>query len=117
MDHKNTADIPDRAVIALGTAAAVLAAVGTLTTLVEAASLTFLFTFAVVCGLAFYQGAGARVITGFGVLAGATATVALIVRLIETDPLALVFLGLLVIGALFGRPLLLRHVRTEGRHR
>ena len=57
--------------------AAVLAAVGTLTTLIEAASLTFLFTFAIVCGLAFYQGAGARVITGFGVLAGATATVAL----------------------------------------
>jgi amino acid transporter len=64
MDHKNAAGIPDRAVIVLGSAAAVLAAVGTLTTLVEAASLTFLFTFAVVCGLAFYQGSGARVITG-----------------------------------------------------
>ena len=43
MDHKNAAGIPDRAVIVLGGAAAVLAAVGTLTTLVEAASLTFLF--------------------------------------------------------------------------
>lgn len=117
MDHKNAADIPDRAVIVLGTAAAVLAAVGTLTTLVEAASLTFLFTFTVVCGLAFYQSAGVRVITGFGVLAAATASVALIVRLIETNPLALVFLGLLVLVALFGRPLLLRHVKTESRHR
>ncbi len=117
MDHKNAAGIPDRAVIGLGVAAAVLAAVGTLTILVEAASLTFLFTFAVVCGLAFYQGAGARVITGFGVLAGATASVALIVRLIATDPLALVFLGLLVLIALFGRPVLLRHVKTESRHR
>ena len=47
-DHKNAAGIPDRAVIVLGSAAAVLAAVGTLTTLVEAASLTFLFTFFVV---------------------------------------------------------------------
>ena len=55
LDHKNAAGIPDRAVIGLGTAAAVLAAVGTLTTLVEAASLAFLFTFAVVCGLAFHQ--------------------------------------------------------------
>jgi hypothetical protein len=71
--------------------AAVLAAVGTLTTLVEAASLTFLFTFAVVCGLAFYQNAGARVITGFGALAGASASVALIARLIATNPLAIVF--------------------------
>jgi amino acid transporter len=117
MDHKNAAGIPDRAVIVLGAAAAVLAAVGTLTTLVEAASLTFLFTFVVVCGLAFYQGTGARVITGFGVLAGATASVALIVRLITTDPLALVFLGLLVLVSLFGRPALLRHVKTESRHR
>ena len=117
MDHKNATGIPDRAVIILGAAAAVLAAVGTLTTLVEAASLTFLFTFAVVCGLAFYQGAGARIITGFGVLAGATATVALIIRLIATNPLALVFLCLLVLVALFGRPVLLRHVKTESRHR
>jgi L-asparagine transporter-like permease len=117
MDHKNAAGIPDRAVIVLGAAAAVLAAVGTLTTLVEAASLTFLFTFVVVCGLAFYQGAGARVITGFGVLTGAAASVALIVRLIATDPLALVFLGVLVLVALFGRPVMLRHVKTESRHR
>jgi len=50
-----------------------------------AAILTFLFTFAVVCGLAFYQGAGARIITGFGVLAGATAAVVLIIRLIATE--------------------------------
>lgn len=117
MDHKNAAGIPDRAVIVLGAMAAVFAAVGNLTTLIEAASLTFLFTFTVVCGLAFYQGAGARVITGFGVLAGAIASVALIVQLIETDPLALVFLGLLVLVALFGRPILLRHVKTEIRHR
>lgn len=88
MDHKNGAGIPDRAVIGLGAAAAVLAAVGTLTTLVEAASLTFLFTFVVVCGLAFYQGIGLRVFTGFGVLAGASASVALMVRLIATNPLA-----------------------------
>jgi amino acid transporter len=53
--------------------------------------------------------------TGFGVLAGATASVALIVRLISTDPLALVSLGLLVLIAMFGRPLLLRRVKTENR--
>jgi amino acid transporter len=115
LDHKNAAGIPDRAVILLGTAAAVLAAVGTLTTLVEAASLSFLFTFAVVCGLAFLQRAGLRIVTGFGALAAATASVTLIIRLISTDPLALVFLGLLVLFAIFGRPLLLRHVKTESR--
>lgn len=113
--HKNAAGIPDRAVIFLGTLAAVLASVGTLTSLVEAASLVFLFTFTIVCGLAFLQRAGLRVVTGFGALAGATASVALIVRLISTAPLALVFLGLLVLIAIFGRPLLLRHVKTKSR--
>ncbi len=113
LDHKNAAGIPDRAVVLLGTAAAVLAAVGTLTSLVEAASLSFLFTFSVVCGLAFFQRAGLRVVTGFGALSGAAASVALIVRLIQTDPWALVFLGILVVIAIFGRPLLLRHVKTS----
>ncbi len=115
LDHENPRGIPDRAVIGLGTAAAVLAAVGSLTTLVEAASLAFLFTFAVVCGLAFRQRAGARALTGWGALAATAATVALIVQLIRTDPWALVFLGLLVLVAVFGRPVLLRHVRTESR--
>jgi len=116
LNHKNTAGIPDRAVVGLGTVAAVLAAMGTLTTIVEAASLTFLFTFTVVCGLAFRQRAGAQIVTGFGALAGATASVALIVCLIQTNPLTLVVLGILVLIALFGRPVLLRHIKTESRH-
>jgi len=108
---EDRAGIPDRAVMGLGAAAAVLAAVGTLTTLVEAASLAFLFTFAVVCGLAFRQRAGVRIATGFGAVAGAAASVALIARLIRTDPLALAFLGLLVLFAVFGRPVLLHHLK------
>jgi len=116
LDHNNKAGVPDRAVVGLGTAAAILAAVGTLTTIVEAASLTFLFTFTVVCGLAFRQRVGVQVVTGFGALAGATASVALIVHLIQTNPLTLVFLGILVLIALFGRPVLLRHIKTESRH-
>jgi amino acid transporter len=115
LDHENAAGVPDRAVIGLGLAAAVLAALGTLTTLVEAASLAFLFTFAVVCGLAFLQRVGLRVVTGFGAVAATVASVALVVRLSTTDPLALVFLGILALIALFGRPVLLHHVRTENR--
>lgn len=63
--------------------------------------------------VALFIGLNLRVITGFGAIAGAAALVALIVRLISTDPMALVFLGLLVLIAIFGRPLLLRHVKTE----
>lgn len=117
LDHENKSGIPDRAVIGLGLAAAILAALGTLTSLVEAASLTFLFTFAVVCGLAFVQRAGKRIVTGFGAAAGMIAMGALIVRLLKTDPRALIFLGLLVLIAWIGRPLLLRHVNTENRQR
>lgn len=113
MNHKNTAGIPDRAVIVLGVAAAVLAAVGTLTTLVEAASLSFLFTFCVVCGLAFFQRIGMRVVTGFGALAAATASIALVVRLTRTNMISLVFLGVVALIAFFGRPVLLRYLKTK----
>ena len=113
LDHENGAGVPDRAVVGLGAFAAALAAIGTLSALVEAASLTFLFTFAVVCGLAFRERAGHRALTGFGALAATAATVALIVRLVGSDPLALAFLGVLVGIAVFVRPVVLRHVRTE----
>jgi hypothetical protein len=114
-DHRNGAGIPDRAVVVLGVLAAGLAAVGSLSLLVEAASLAFLFTFSVVCGLAFHQRSGSRWITGPGTLAAVAATGALVFRFLRTDPLALAVLAVLVLVAVFGRPLLLRHVPTEGR--
>ncbi|MEJ2086261.1 MAG: amino acid permease [Acidobacteriota bacterium] len=116
LEHRNSADVPNRAVIGLGTGAALLAGVGSLTSLVEAASLAFLLTFAVVCGLAFLQRQGMRSVTGFGVVAASAASLALVVRLVRCDPVALAFLGLLILLALFGRPLLLRHVSTERRN-
>jgi hypothetical protein len=48
LQHTNRSGIPDRAVVGLGALAALLAAVGSLGVLVEAASPAFLFTFAVV---------------------------------------------------------------------
>jgi len=113
LDHKNPSGVPDRAVIGLGSLSAILAVIGTLNSLVEAASLTFLFTFSVVCGLAFWQRAGVRAITGFGALAGVLASITLIIRLFRTDLTALLFLIVIVLVAVFIRPLLLHHVRTE----
>jgi len=112
-DHVNSSGVPDRAVVGLGAAAGLLAAVGSLRLLVEAASLAFLFTFCVVCCLAFLQRAGLRLVTGSGALAGAAACIALIWRLLESDPEALAALAALVVVAVFGRPVILRHVRTE----
>ncbi|MGZ8754593.1 MAG: APC family permease, partial [Acidimicrobiia bacterium] len=64
LDHLNRSHIPDRAVVALGLSAAVLATIGSLSTLVEAASPAFLGTFAVVGWLAFRERAGHRALTG-----------------------------------------------------
>ncbi len=113
--HQNGAGVPDRAVLALGGMAALLAAVGTLATLVEAASLAFLFTFGVVCALAWLKRAGARAITGGGAVLAAAATVALVVRLAETDAWALAALGALVGVAIFVRPVVLRHTGATPR--
>jgi amino acid transporter len=115
LHHRNRKGLPDRAVVGLGLLAALLVVFGALSSLVEAASLAFLFTFTVVSGLAFRQRAGSRVITGFGAVAGAAAVVALVIRLVGHDPVALAFLGVLVLVAVVGRPLILRHVRTEPR--
>lgn len=109
IEHKNKFGIPDRAVIILGALAALLAALGSLSTLVEAASLAFLFTFAVVCALAFKAGAGQRWITGFGVLAASAATVALVIRLIQTDPLPLAALAIFVPVSMLTRRFLVNH--------
>ncbi len=113
LGRRNKAGVPDRAVIGMGTLAAVLTVVGSLGALVEAASLAFLFTFTVVCALAFRVRTGSRVFTGAGALAAAAATIALVVRLVRTDPIAIAFLALLVLVAVFGRPVLLRHFATK----
>jgi amino acid transporter len=113
LDHRNSSKVPDRAVIGLGIASAILAAVGTLTALVEAASLAFLFTFAVVCAIAFRQRTGFRAVTVLGALGATAASAALIVRLSQTEPLVLLFLGLLVLIMVFVRPMMLRHMRVK----
>ena len=109
--HEDEQGIPDRAVLALGVAAAVLAAIGTLELLVEAASLAFLLTFSVVCVLAFQKQAGTRLVTGFGALAAAAAFVALVIRLAETNPIALAALAVLFGVATLGRPIIMKCVR------
>jgi hypothetical protein len=89
----------------------VFAAIGTLSTLVQAASLAF--PFAVVSGLAFYVRAGARAVTGRGALLAGVACIALGIRLAKEDPVALAFLACLVLVAAVGRPWNLRYFRVE----
>lgn len=113
LDHHNAAGAPDRAVIGLGALAALLAVVGSLTTLVEAASLAFLFTFGVVSGLAFLQRTGNRWLTAAGTLGAAGAVGALSVRLAGSNPAALASLVGLTIVVAVSRPMILSRVRVE----
>ena len=113
VEHTNSNGIPDRAVIGLGAIAAVLASMGSLSTLVEAASLAFLFTFTTVNGLALQQLDKNRWLPALGAAGAGIAAITLTLRLVREAPMALAFLGVLVAFAVVGRPIILRHVRTE----
>lgn len=104
LDHRNARSLPDHAILGLGAMAAVLAAIGTLGSLVEAASIAFLVTFSIVCAIAFRERAGRRIVTAPATLGAAIAAVVLGVRLITTDPTALVGLGVVVAAAIWLRP-------------
>lgn len=105
--------VPDGGVGAafFGAASVFMAAADSLGVLVEAASLSFLFTFAVVCGLALREQIGSRLITGFGSVTAAAATLALVFRLSMTDPEALAFLTVLALFTFWGRKALLKRIR------
>jgi len=112
--RSNAKGVPSLAVIVLALAAAVLTAIGNLMTLVEAASLAFLFTFTIVCALAFRERAGRRWINALGTLSSLSATIALAVRMARQDWWSLAALLALVGVALFLRPPILRRSGNQG---
>ncbi len=107
--HRNSRQVPDRALLVLAAMGAALAAIGSLGSLVEAASLVFLFTFAVVNTIAVGQLTKRRWIPAVGALGATGAVVVLIIELVQTSPFALLALGVLIILATTVRPLILRH--------
>jgi len=114
VEHRNREGVPDRAVVTLGLLAALFASIGSLSSLVESASLAFLFTFAVVCGVAFHQKVGSRTLTGAGALGAGAAMVALVVRLARSAPVALGLFAGIVVLVMVGRPIVLRYLHTDG---
>jgi hypothetical protein len=111
LGHRNGAGAPDRAVVSLGLLAGLFATVGNLGDLVESASLAFLVTFAIVSGLAFAERSGSRILTAAGAVGAAAAAGTLTVRLASSAPVALALFGAMVVLAVVGRPLILRHLR------
>ena len=114
-EKKNGHGIPGRAVVCLGGAGGLLAVIGGLSTLVEAASLAFLFTFATVNFLAARRTEAHGWISWAGGIAASLATATLTVRLGINQPWTLAALGGLVAVAVLGRPWLLKRVPSESR--
>lgn len=104
--HRNKAGVPMWSVVVLGVAGATLAAVGSLTRLVEAGSFTFLVTFAVVNALRALEVEGRRWLGWLGATLAAAAALVLAWRLINEAWWVLAVLGAVVAGAFLTRPLL-----------
>lgn len=112
-DHRNSNDVPDRAVIVIAVGAAVLAVTGSLSSLVEAASMVFLSAFAVVNLLALRTRAGSRAMATTALLVGGGVGVVLVYRLLTTKPFALAAIVCLMVVSFAARPWLLSRMGVD----
>ena len=112
-NHTNSNDVPDRSIIVLGTLAALMAIIGSLSSLVEAASLAFLCTFGIVNWIAYKESDSNKLIPILGMVMSAIIGLALIFRLIISKPIALAGVGLVVVLIVFGRPFLLKKTKKK----
>ncbi len=101
--------LPRRSIILIGAGGAILSASGSLSGLVESASLVFLFLFAVVNLLAMTEVKKRRVISLIGIIGAVSAALVLMWRFVVTSPELLAMLFLMIIGTVVGR----RFVRAE----
>jgi amino acid transporter len=113
LGRTNRRGAPYAAVLLLGSVAALLAVVGGLSTLVEAASLVFLVTFAIVCATAWRQRVGWRPGAAAGAVSAMGAAVVLTGRLAVEAPLALAGLAAAVALTLALLPRVERHEQQQ----
>ncbi len=107
--HTNGNDIPDRAVIALGLVAGALAISGSLSSLVEAASLVFVTTFGVVNYVCARRIGSRNLIAWCGTGLCIAIGVVLVYHLAKSQPIPLMILAVLIILSIVVRPILLRN--------
>lgn len=107
-DHTNNNDVPDRSIMVLGGLAGILAVVGSLSSLVEAASLAFLCTFGIVNWIAYREIKKRKWIPILGIIMAILIGMALFFRLVISKPVALGAMLIIVMLIMFGRPYLLK---------
>ena len=120
--HRNQNGVPDRPVMIIGGFGSLLALIGSLSLLVEAASLAFLFMFASVNLIAFFECRKKRWIFAVGGAGASLSGVFLAGRLTVESPVALSLLVIMGLIAAFGRPRINRwtenlHGQKNGTHK
>ena len=109
--HENRHQVPSHAILGIGAVGALLASFGSLSALVGAASLVFLFAFATVNAIALSQATQRRWVALLGLIGCAAAGLVSIWHLLLHEQLVLAGLVLLVLATTLGRPYVLRYAR------
>lgn len=109
---ENARGMPVGSILAIGAGGATLAAVGSLTRLVEAASLAFLVTFAIVNALSALEIKRRRWLGWTGCVLAGGAAIVLSVRLVQEAWWVLAVFGAIVVAAFALRPLVRRSNRN-----
>ena len=109
---ENQANIPYNAIIILAGLAAVLAAIGSLSTLVDAASLIFLITFSAVNYISFQQKMKYKILSLFGSIACLIAIIVSSYNQFQERPIPLIIIVVFIFLALIGRPFILRKMNN-----
>jgi amino acid transporter len=105
---ENEANIPYYAIIIMAGLAAILATIGSLSTLVDAASLIFLITFAIVNLISYQQKVKYRMVSLIGAVACFIAILLSSYEQFQQKPIPLIIILALILLALLGRPYILK---------
>ena len=112
-EKRNGADVPWAGVVILGALAGTLSVTGSLSVLVETASLAFLFTFGVVNLIAYRVLEKRRWVSVVGLSLGGIIGVFLLLRLLLSATFALAGFTVLSLLIFVGRPYILKRVKTD----
>ncbi|MDA3892563.1 MAG: APC family permease [Salinivirgaceae bacterium] len=109
---ENNANIPYYAIIIMAGLAAVLATIGSLSMLVDAASLIFLITFAIVNFISYQQKMKYRILSLIGSIACFIAILLSSYEQFQNRPIPLIIILVFIIFTLIGRPYILRKMNN-----
>jgi amino acid transporter len=110
---ENEANIPYYAIIIIAGLAALLASIGSLSALVDAASLIFLITFGVVNFIGFRQRIKFRFASLLGSISCAIAIVLSSYQQFQEKPIPLITIGIFIVAVFIGRPYLMKKIRKN----